>query len=127
MTIHHLRAVLLEAGRRLVDDGALTSANDVFMLEPDELRDALIQPGVDLRFPAAVRVHAMECQALMTAPAVLGTAPEAPPVNEPFARFAAKCNGMLTMEQGEDDIHGSSSSTRAVNAARLDVEIPFAA
>ncbi|MEA2186313.1 MAG: hypothetical protein QOK16_1324 [Solirubrobacteraceae bacterium] len=128
MTIHHLRAVLLEAGRRLVDDGALTSANDVFMLEPEELRDALIQPGVDLRFPAAVRAHAMECQALMTAPAVLGTAPEAPPVNDPFARFAAKCNGMLTMEQaGEDDIHGSSSSARAVSAARLDVEVPFAA
>jgi hypothetical protein len=53
---------------------------------------------------------------------------KAPPVNDSFARFAAKCNGMLTMEQaGEDDIHGSSSSARAVSAARLDVEIPFAA
>ena len=41
MSIHHLRAVLLEAGRRLVADGAIVASDDVFMLTPDELQFAL--------------------------------------------------------------------------------------
>ncbi|HEX8155933.1 MAG TPA: hypothetical protein VF526_00995 [Solirubrobacteraceae bacterium] len=103
MTIHHLRAVLLEAGRRLVDDGAITRASDVFMLEPEELQGALAQPGIDLRFATAVRAHAMKVQALMSAPPVLGTVPARPQQSaDPFARFIATFNKAPSMEQAPE-------------------------
>ena len=71
-------AVLLECGRRLVADGALTSADEVFMLDPEELRDALAEPGIDLRTTAAERAALLERQASLEAPAVLGTLPTGP-------------------------------------------------
>ena len=50
MSIHHLRAVLLEAGRRLVDDGAIVAVDDVLMLYARRAAQRRSrQPGADLR------------------------------------------------------------------------------
>jgi pyruvate,water dikinase len=116
MSIHHLRAVLLEAGRRLVDDGALNAAGDVFMLTPDELQATLDHPGADLRAVAAERADAMEQQARITPPPVLGTLPAGPPPgDDPFARFAVKFNGMAAVPAAPDgEIHGSPGSAGTV-------------
>jgi phosphohistidine swiveling domain-containing protein len=116
MSIHHLRAVLLEAGRRLVDDGALTVATDVMMLTPEELEDALGQPGADLRELVSDRTDRMAAQAQITPPPVLGTLPAGPPpTDDPFGRFAMKFNGMPPMEQTPaDEVHGSSGSAGKV-------------
>jgi phosphohistidine swiveling domain-containing protein len=116
MSIHHLRAVLLEAGRRLVDDGALTVATDVMMLTPEELEDALGQPGADLRELVSERTDRMAAQAQITPPPVLGTLPSGPPpTDDPFGRFAMKFNGMPPTEQTPaDEVHGSSGSVGKV-------------
>jgi phosphohistidine swiveling domain-containing protein len=116
MSIHHLRAVLLEGGRRLVDDGALSSADDVMMLTPEELAQALDNPGVDHRATVRERKEAMARQAQITPPPVLGTMPMGPPpTDDPFGRFAMKFNGMPSMEESSaDEIHGSSGSAGTV-------------
>ncbi len=115
MSIHHLRAVLVEAGRRLVEDGALARATDVFMLTPQELADALARPGVDLRAAVTERADELHRQAQLTAPPVLGAIPDAPPPDDPFARFVTKFNGMPpTAEVPAGEIHGSSGSAGMV-------------
>ena len=122
MSIHHLRAVLLEGGRRLVDDGALNRASDVFMLTPEELQAGLDTPGADHRATVARRTDAMARQAQITPPPVLGTLPGAPPPSDdPFARFAMKFNGMPAMADAPaDEVHGSSgSSGKARGTARI--------
>jgi pyruvate,water dikinase len=122
MSIHHLRAVLLEGGRRLVDDGALTRASDVMMLTPEELQGGLDTPGSDYRAIVSERTDAMARQAQITPPPVLGTMPAGPPpTDDPFGRFAMKFNGMpSTEETTADEIHGSSgSSGRVRGTARI--------
>jgi pyruvate,water dikinase len=116
MSIHHLRAVLLEGGRRLVDDGALTRATDVMMLTPEELQDALDTPGSDYRGRVTERTDAMARQAQITPPPVLGTMPAGPPpADDPFGRFAMKFNGMPSMQETPaDEIHGSCGSAGTV-------------
>jgi pyruvate,water dikinase len=116
MSIHHLRAVLLEGGRRLVDDGALTRASDVMMLTPEELQEGLDTPGADYRAVVSERTDAMARQAQVTPPPVLGTMPAGPPpTDDPFGRFAMKFNGMLSMEEHPaDEIHGSAGSAGTV-------------
>ncbi len=116
MSIHHLRAVLLEAGRRLVDDGALVRAADVMMLTPEQLAGALAQPGDDLRATVAERSDRLARQAQVTPPPVLGTMPDAPPPSDdPFARFATKFNGMPAVaEVPANEVHGSSGSAGTV-------------
>jgi pyruvate,water dikinase len=116
MSIHHLRAVLLEGGRRLVDDGALTRAADVMMLAPEELQAALDQPGTDYRAVVSERYDAMARQAQITPPPVLGTPPAGPPPSDdPFGRFAMKFNGMPSAQEvPAGEIHGSSGSAGTV-------------
>jgi pyruvate,water dikinase len=116
MSIHHLRAVLLEGGRRLVDDGALVRATDVLMLTPEELQAALDAPGADYRGRVSERTDRMERQAQITPPPVLGTMPAGPPpTDDPFGRFAMKFNGMPSMaEAPAGEIHGSSGSAGTV-------------
>jgi len=114
MSIHHLRAVLLEAGRRLVDDGALTVAAEVFMLVPEELRAALAEPGEDLRPTVAARVAAMALQRTMAPPPVLGTMPAAPPPDDPFTRFTMKFNGVPQAPGDDGELTGSAGSSGIV-------------
>jgi pyruvate,water dikinase len=116
MSIHHLRAVLLEGGRRLVGDGALNAAADVMMLTPEELRQGLERPGADYRALVCERTDAMARQAQITPPPVLGTPPAGPPPSDdPFARFAMKFNGMPAQSAAPaGEIHGSSGSAGTV-------------
>lgn len=53
LTINEMRLDALEIGRRLVDDGALESADQVYFLTHDELRAAVETGAVDI-----ARVHA---------------------------------------------------------------------
>lgn len=114
MSIHHLRAVLLEAGRRLAGDGAIVAADDVFMLTPDELRSALEAPGADLRAAVEQRLAAIAEQRTITPPPVLGAIPTAPPPDDPFTRFAMKFNGVPQAPENEREVRGSAGSAGIV-------------
>ncbi|HTN25833.1 MAG TPA: PEP-utilizing enzyme [Solirubrobacteraceae bacterium] len=116
MSIHHLRAVLLEGGRRLVDDGALTHATDVMMLTPEELQEGLDTPGADYRPTVTERADRMAQAARITPPPVLGTLPAGPPpTDDPFGRFAMKFNGLPpAAETPAGEIHGSCGSSGKV-------------
>lgn len=109
MSIHHLRAVLLEAGRRLVEDRAIAVADDVFMLDPEELRAALATPGKDLRGLVAERIAQMQRQATTLAPPVLGTIPTEPPPDDPFTRATGRRSRSTAMRAS------SASSDKAVS------------
>jgi pyruvate,water dikinase len=114
MSIHHLRAVLLEAGRRLAGDGAIAAATDVFMLDPEELAGALAAPGEDLRPIVEERVAEMAHQRTIQPPPVLGTMPTAPPPDDPFTRFAMKFNGVPQTPAAEGELRGSPGSSGTV-------------
>ena len=114
MSIHHLRAVLLEAGRRLAADGAIVAADDVFMLSPDELRSALEAPGANLRAVVEQRLAAIAEQRTITPPPVLGAIPTAPPPDDPFTRFALKFNGVPQAPGNEREVRGSAGSSGIV-------------
>ena len=114
MSIHHLRAVLLAAGRRLVDDGAIVLASDVFMLDPEELRATLAAPGADLRPIVAERLARMARQRALQPPPVLGTIPTQPPPDDPFTRLAMKFNGAPPAPGDENELRGSAGSSGTV-------------
>jgi len=111
MSIHHLRAVLLAAGRRLVGDRAIVAADDVFMLTPEELQHALQSPGQDLRAIVGERLVAIAHQRTLTPPPVLGAIPTAPPPDDPFTRFAMKFNGVPQAPGDEREVRGSAGSS----------------
>jgi pyruvate,water dikinase len=121
MTIHHFRAVLLACGARLVQDGAVVRAEDVLMLQPDELRSALAAPGADLRPVVERRAAAMERQRALQPPAVLGTLPTLPPPDDAFGRFVAKFFGAPPAEaEVEGELHGAAGSAgRVRGTARI--------
>ena len=114
MSIHHLRAVVLQAGRRLAADGTIAQAADVFMLDPEELQVALARPGRDLRAVVEERAAELERQRAVTPPPVLGTIPTAPPPDDPFTRFAMKFNGVLQAPGNEGELRGSAGSAGRV-------------
>ena len=114
MSIHHLRAVLLEAGRRLVADGSIMAAEDVFMLDPEELAHALVNPGVELRWLVAGRYAEIERQRALTPPPVLGAIPTQPPPDDPFTRLAMKFNGVPQAPAAPGELRGSPGSAGTV-------------
>jgi pyruvate,water dikinase len=114
MALHHLRAVLLEAGRRLVDDGTIAVADDVFMLYPGELRAALAAPGDDWRQLVRERVAQMARQRAMTPPPALGTMPTEPPPDDPFTRLGLKFSGAPQAPAAAGELRGSSGSSGVV-------------
>ncbi len=114
MSIHHLRAVLLEAGRRLADDGAIVVADDVFMLTPEELQTALATPGADLRAVVDERLTAIAQQRTIAPPPVLGAIPTEPPPDDPFTGLTMKFNGVPQAPANERELRGSAGSSGIV-------------
>ena len=91
---YQIRRVLLEAGRRLTAAGALDSADGVFMLTLQELRDSLRDPSAfDRRAVARERRAEMEHFARVTPPPALGTPPAGPPPQDALSRTLFKFFG----------------------------------
>ena len=88
------RAVLLEAGRRLAEVGAIGAASDVFYLSPDEIRRELVgESAGDLRRAVAERSAEMERFRAVVPPPELGTRPAGPPPDDPIIRSLVKFGG----------------------------------
>ena len=108
---YEMRQVVMAVGRRLVADDALTIAEDVFFLEPEELRDALENCVADLRYVAAARADLLARQAELTPPPVLGTMPPGPPPEDPMGRSLAKFFGTPPAEsEVPGEIRGAAGS-----------------
>lgn len=91
---YQVRRVLLESGRRLARAGTLESADDVFMLDLEELRASLADPGaIDRRSMVAERRAEMERFSRVTPPRALGTLPAGSPPDNPMTRANARFFG----------------------------------
>jgi phosphohistidine swiveling domain-containing protein len=100
MGIATFRRFCLDAGRRLVERGVLTSADDVFFLYRDELRRAL-KDGGDLRATVTQRRADMQKWAKVVPPFHLGEA--TPPNDDPFfVAIVDKMLGLLPVEPSSD-------------------------
>ena len=73
-----LRATMLEIGRRLADQGALASAEDVFELDPGEVVPLLRGGSSPAAATVAARAERRRFLSMLTPPATLGP-PEAEP------------------------------------------------
>jgi len=84
-----IRQLLMAIGRRLVEADVIESADDVLMLELDEIR----APGADARPLVAERRAELAAYADVTPPPVLGTLPPGPPPENPVVRAMMKFFG----------------------------------
>ena len=111
VSTYHVRQVAMAVGRRLVADGSLAHAEDVFLFHPDELRDALSNGVRDLRALADERCDELEHQSQLTPPPVLGTLPPGPPPEDPMTRSMLKFFGMPPAEsEVPGELRGAAGS-----------------
>jgi phosphohistidine swiveling domain-containing protein len=102
---YEARRVLMALGRRLAAAAVLADAEDVFYLNPDELRvTAAALPGIDQRDVVAERRASVERARTTAAPRVLGTLPEGPPPNDPVATAIGKFFGAPPPASSETDV-----------------------
>ena len=78
------RMPVLDAGRRLVEAGRISEVSDVFLLQYDELQDALRGGAGDLREVVAQRRADWKRFQEMDPPAVFGTPPPPEQAADPF-------------------------------------------
>jgi pyruvate,water dikinase len=112
---HYVRQVLLELGRRLVEAGALASADDVMMLTLDETLAAVERlPGADLRTLVQERRAEMEHFGALEEPELIGSMPPGPPPQDPVGRAIGRFFGTPPEASAEADVltgHAGSPGT----------------
>ncbi|HEY1282458.1 MAG TPA: PEP-utilizing enzyme, partial [Acidimicrobiales bacterium] len=92
----------LAAGERLVANGVVDQADDVFFLYRDELVDALTNGG-DRRPVVAERRASFDRAAAVIPPGALGTPPPPPEVADPFMdAIVYRLLGMVPPEENTD-------------------------
>jgi pyruvate,water dikinase len=85
-SVHAMRMIVLEFGRRLAETGVIASRDDVFFLSLDEARDSLVSPGRDLRSVVETRKAELAWAKTIQPPPALGTLPPGPPPDDPMSR-----------------------------------------
>lgn len=118
LTINEMRLDALEIGRRLVDDGKLETADQIYFLTFDEFRHAARGGDVDLD-----RVHgrqAAEAELRRRREPLIVIAGEVPPVDE-WPLVSAPGDEPGEAESGEDDriVGAAGSPGRATGRARV--------
>jgi pyruvate,water dikinase len=104
------RRVLLKIGKRLVEAGALSRPEDVFVLSYDELRALASEPPV--RHPlVAERWAELDRQRAMTAPPFLGPPPvEAPAASTIERAFLGYAGGASPAAEAPNELQGIPGS-----------------
>lgn len=104
---YEVRQVMLAVGRRLVANGGLDRADDVFHLALDELDDL----SSDRRASVAARKADLERFRDVVAPRFLGTFPPGPPPDDPISRAVTKMFGGEPAESESPSVlHGMAGS-----------------
>jgi phosphohistidine swiveling domain-containing protein len=119
---YRVRRAILAAGQRLADRDTIDERDDVFMLELDELVEALeTQPGIDRRELVAERRGEMERFSSVEPPAMLGSLPTSLPLENPVFRFMMKFYGVPPVPSEEPDVVTglAGSSGKARGTARI--------
>lgn len=88
---YQFRRLILELGRRFAAVGALPTPDDVFLFKLDELRDtardlAERRPAKDRQYLILARKAVQDHFRHIAQPEVLGTPPQGPPPDSPYAR-----------------------------------------
>jgi pyruvate,water dikinase len=124
-SIHQVRRVILEFGRRFAEAGVIDDPNDVFLLTRDELRaSAEALPTIRQQTTVARRKAEIEHFSVVPAPPALGTPPDGPPPDDPLTRTVGRFFGAPPPEP-EGTIEapvirgGAGSSGRATGIARV--------
>ena len=110
-SMHRIRMVMVEVGRRLVYAGVVAEALDAFFLAIVEVRDALAAlPAGDLQALVAERKADIERHRALEPPMQLGT-DYGPPPEDPLSRAFGKFFGTPPdPSQEEDNINGHAGS-----------------
>ena len=96
------RRFVQAVGARLTAKGALTSADDVHYLFPDELKDSLAHGTDRTALVARRRAEMAECAAIVPPP-ILGTPPPPPPEADPFMdAIVVRLLGITPPEENPD-------------------------
>jgi phosphohistidine swiveling domain-containing protein len=112
MSQARLRALAMRAGRRLVRQGALARADDVFFLGRDDVAEALRAP-VDLRSLVERRKADLARWEQMTPPPIVGKVPDSPAAGDRF-------DGPRMASTESDVLRGTGASAGIVRGpARL--------
>jgi len=103
---YRMRRVMLEVGRRFADAGAIESADDVFMLTPEELRETAgrLGAGVDHRALVAERRAEMAAFEDYDPPRHLGAATSGMRSDNPVTRFMTKFYGIPPAPSDRPDV-----------------------
>jgi phosphohistidine swiveling domain-containing protein len=117
-----MRLFFVQVGDRLVSDGWLAAADDLFMLTVDELRDIIAGERSAARIDAARRLvqtrrdELAQAQAL-TPPPFIGTPPEgAPPTSNPMERAMIRFFGSPPQQADAPNQLKGSAGSRGVTS-----------
>jgi len=116
-----LHDLYLSIGRRLVQEGVLAEADDVFMLLVDELRNLFANPDAMAQtdFVRALvqrRHEEMEIAKTLTPPPFLGDPPQEPPAGDPMVRAMGRFFGGPPLQSAaSDQLQGNPGSRGTVS------------
>jgi phosphohistidine swiveling domain-containing protein len=109
--VYEVRRVVFELGRRLVANGAVDAADDVFHLRLEELDDL----SADLRGIVAERKRELDRFSGIASPPMLGSLPPGPPPDDPISRAVIKMFGGRPPEsESADVLYGMAGSPGVV-------------
>ena len=113
--VYSVRRVVLELGRRLVENGAVDAEDDVFHLRLEELDDL----SADLRGVVAERRLELDRFRDISSPPVLGMLPPGPPPDDPISRAVIKMFGGQPRESERADVLYGMAGSPGVARGRV--------
>ena len=119
---YEVRRVMLAVGRRLVANGGLDQADDVFHLTPDEFDDLT----ADKRASVTAQKDELERFQDVVAPRFVGVFPPGPPPNDPISRAVTKMFGGNPAESESPSVLNGMAGSPGVARGRVRVLQTFA-
>ena len=116
--IGSLRVPFLALGRKLVEAGALDEANDVFFLDPEELRKAARSPSPSLKETVAARKADLERWEGLEPPPFVGVPPDMSQAPAEMQAIATKFFGLGVEPSKEKNVVKGNAASRGTARGR---------
>jgi pyruvate,water dikinase len=110
--IGSLRVPFLALGKKLVDAGALAEPNDVFFLDPEELRKAARSPSASLTETVAARKLDLERWERLEPPPFVGVPPDMSQMPPAFQTVLTKFFGLGVVPSTEKNVINGNAASR---------------